>query len=51
MKKMCGNLFLVAACAGAFFRSCSDDSDSVAGGAVEDSGIVADLDTIFVMIR
>ena len=48
MKKMCSNLFLVAACAGAFFMSCSDDSDSVAGGAVEDSGIVADLDTIFV---
>lgn len=48
MKKMCSNLFLVVACAGAFFMSCSDDSDSVAGGAVEDSGIVADLDTIFV---
>lgn len=41
------NLFLAAACAGAFFVSCSDDSSDVAGGAVEDYGL-ADLDTVFV---
>ena len=48
MKKTFRSLFGAAACAGAFFVACSDDSDAVAGGAVEDSGIVADLDTIFV---
>ena len=48
MKKMHSNLFLVAVIAGAFFMSCSDDSESVAGGAVEDAGVIADQDTVFV---
>ena len=48
MKKTFRSLFGAAACAGAFFVACSEDSDAVAGGAVEDSGIVAELDTIFV---
>lgn len=48
MKKMRSSLFVVAACAGAMFFACSESSDDLAGGAVEDMGIVAQIDTIFV---
>lgn len=48
MKKMRSHFLVVAACAGALFWACSEDSGDVAGGAVEDMGIVADQDTIFV---
>ena len=48
MKKMRSNLLVVAACVGAMFIACSEGTDDVAGGAVEDMGIVAQLDTVFV---
>lgn len=48
MKKMHRNLFVATACAGALLMACSEDSDSIAGGAVEDSGLIAELDTVFV---
>ena len=48
MKKMRSSLFVVAACAGAMFFACSESSDDLAGGAVEDMGIVAQIDTVFV---
>ena len=47
MKKTFRGLLWAAACAGTFFMACSDDSESYAGGAVEDSGIIADNDTAF----
>ena len=47
MKKTFRGLLWAAACAGTFFMACSDDSESYAGGAVEDSGIIADNDTSF----
>lgn len=48
MKKMRSNLLLIAVCAGTMLVACSENSDDVAGGAVEDMGIVARLDTVFV---
>ena len=46
MKKMKGSLFVAAVCSAVLSVACSDDE--VAGGAVEDSGIVAEVDTVFV---
>lgn len=48
MKRMHKTLILAAVCAGTLFVACSDDSDSVAGGAVEDFGLVANQDTVFI---
>ena len=48
MKKMRSHFLVVAVCAGALCMACSEDSDAVAGGAVEDSGLVAYKDTVYI---
>ena len=48
MKNRLNKVLCLSAIMGAVLVGCSEDSESVAGGAVEDFGVVANLDTVFV---
>ena len=48
MKNRLNKVLCLSAIMGAVLVGCSEDSESVAGGAVEDLGVVANLDTVFV---